>query len=234
MNLEIQWNSFDDYLFSLRHHYRRKILSALKKIGQSRPNIMKECEYNHKAESPALVLSEPDEYGADEFFKNYLAVMKRTPTKLETLNAAFFEKLFLQKADYKLLNLVVKGKIISSAVLIFENDALIFMLVGRENEKDEYDSYFNLVYGIIALAIQSGSRKLKMGQTAYWVKQCAGALPETERIYFASRRPFVHGILKLLRHVIFPELKLKPVDVFRKPGNLTEPTYTDEQYHFNI
>ena len=73
-------------------------------------------------------------------------------------------------------------KIISSALLVPHGDTLTFMLAGRENEKDEYDSYFNLVYGIIALAIQSGCKKLKLGQTAYWVKQCVGALPEPELI----------------------------------------------------
>ena len=113
------------------------------------------------------------------------------------------------------MNLVVAEKIVSSAVVVFHGDTLTFMLVGKDEEKDEYDSYFNLVYAIISVGIQHGCKKIKMGQTAYWVKQCVGATPEDEFIYLASRKPFVHWILRSLRHVIFPQTKLKAANVFK-------------------
>ena len=204
MHLNVQWSCFDEYLSSLRHHYRRRILLSLKKINHSEPDVISSLVYDKGREDPALVLTEPDQQFSAEFYKMYLGVMERTATKLETLSSDFFTNLFLQKEGYKLLNLVVKGKIISSAVLILSDDTITFMLAGRKNARDEYDSYFNLVYGIIALAIQSGCKKIKLGQTAYWVKQCVGAIPEQELIYFASRRPVMHWILKSLRNVIFP------------------------------
>jgi len=89
------------------------------------------------------------------------------------------------------------------------------MLAGRIEGKDKYDSYYNLVYGIIGLAIERGCEKIQMGQTSYWVKQCVGALPEPEYIFFAWRRPIVHSILISLRNAIFPETKFKPIHVFR-------------------
>jgi predicted N-acyltransferase len=233
MHLDVQWSGFNEYLFSLRHHYRRRILLSLKKINYAEPVIVSSSEYDNESETPAWVLAEPDEKFSDEFYKMYLGVMERTATRLETLNRDFFKNLFLQQEAYKLLNLVVKGRIISSAVLIFKDDTITFMLAGRENDRDEYDSYFNLVYGIIALAIQSGCKKIKLGQTAYWVKQCVGALPKQELFYFASRRPVMHWILKSLRNVIFPVLKLKPVNIFRKPGKVNESPVKYEQCHLS-
>ena len=38
----------------------------------------------------------------------------------------------------KLLSLIAAEKIVSSAVLIFHGDMLTFMLVGKDEEKDEY------------------------------------------------------------------------------------------------
>nr|WP_294903130.1 GNAT family N-acetyltransferase [uncultured Lacibacter sp.] len=232
MNLEIKWKSFAEYLSALRHPYRRKIILSLKKIQQSYPVITREAEYRKNNTMPALVLSEPDEDFARLFYKLYLAVMDRTATKLEVLNYAFFRNIFQQQNEYKILSLVVKGEVISAAVLIFTEDTLIFMLAGREHEKDKYDSYFNLIYGIIALAIERGCREIKMGQTSYWVKQCVGAMAEPELIYFASRRPVIHWVLKHMRHIIFPATKLKEIDIFRKAAHLSkhmEPPVHEKQ-----
>ena len=216
MNMDLPWNNFNEYLSSIRHHYRRKIRLSLRKVGHSKPVIISQDDYNADSDKPAFVLTHPDEKFADEFYRMYLKVMERTPTKLETLNKAFFEILFHQKENCKLLNLLVKGKVISSGVLIFYKDTLTFMLVARENEKDKYDSYFNLIYGIIALAIETGCKKIKLGQTAYWVKQCVGGEPEKEYIWFASTSKFWHWMLRKANKLVFPETKLKHVQVFKE------------------
>lgn len=234
MNMDVKWKSFDEYLFSLRHPYRRKIILSLKKIWQLRPEIISAEDYDYRHTGPALILADAREDFAEEFYRKYLAVMSRTTTKLETLNLSFFKNLFRQKCNCKLLHLIADGKIISTAVLVFTSDALTFMLLARENETDEYDSYFNLVYAIIALAIQRGCKKIKMGQTAYHVKQCVGAMPEEEFIYFAGRRPLLHRLLKSLRHVIFPQTKLKPMNVFRTMEPVIKSETKHEQYHYSL
>lgn len=216
MTMNIIWKNFDEYISALRHHYRRRILLSLKKIKVTKPVILSSSFYDSSIEKPVLVLSNPEEHLAEDFYRMYAKVMERTATKLETLNLKFFNIIFKQKDHYHLLNLVTKGKIISSAILLFKDDILFFMLVGREHEKDEYDSYFNLVYGIISLAIERNCKKIQFGQTAYWVKQCVGATPKAEYIYFASRNKVVHRILKSLKNIIFPKLKLAELNVFRE------------------
>jgi predicted N-acyltransferase len=215
MSLDIRRSDFESYLNSLRHPYRRKILRSLKKTGQSRPVIIRGCLHDNLPDSPTLIFSKPDETFAADFYGMYLSVMERSTTKLEVLNLDFFANLFSDTDKYQLLSMVAEKKIISSAILVFNNDTLTFMLVGREYAKDKYDSYFNLIYGIIQLAIEDGCKRVKMGQTAYWVKQCIGSEPESRTIYFASTRPMVHRILKALRNVIFPEMKLNLIHVFK-------------------
>lgn len=229
MSMNISWNNFNEYLSSLRHHYRRKILLSLKKLNVKKPFIISSSIYDSRTENPGWILSKPEEKFSEDFYNMYMKVMERTPTKLETLNHEFFKNLFHQKDTYELLNLIIKGKIISSAILIQKEEVLSFMLVGREFAKDEYDSYFNLVYGIIALAIERNCKKIKLGQTAYWVKQCVGATPKQEYIYFASRNKLMHQVLKSLRKVIFPEMKMQALNVFRERHieNIVEPVFNE-------
>lgn len=215
MNLDIHWPTFGDYLDTLRHPYRRKIIKSLKKIMAVRPVIVRGSLEGPLPQKATYILSDPEESFAPDFCSMYLSVMDRAATKLEILNLDFFQQLFHEQREYKILSLVADGKVISSAILTSKKDVLIFMLVGRKFNKDEYDSYFNLVYGIIQVAIEQGYKKIKMGQTAYWVKHCVGCKPETRTIYFASRRPFVHWVLKTLKNVVFPEVKLDSGPVFK-------------------
>jgi predicted N-acyltransferase len=219
MNLPIRWKTFNDYLSSLRHPYRRRIMLSLKKSGAPIPRIIPREAYNENSKNAALVLGEPEMGYSEKFYKMYLGVMSRTPTKLETLNKAFFENLFGETTGIKILSLVVAGKEISSGILVLQGETITFMLAGRENEKDDYDSYFNLVYGIIAYAIESGCKYLKLGQTAYWVKQSIGALPENEYLYFASTSKFWQAIIRKFRNVFFPPTVLKNIHAFKTNNN---------------
>jgi predicted N-acyltransferase len=215
MNLAIRWKNFDEYFLSLRHPYRRRIQLSLKKMECSVPVIKSMNEIDPASKKACLVLSEAQTTNAEEFYKMYLGVMGRTPTKLETLNQAFFENLLKENHDLKVLSIIAGGKTISSGILVKQGDSLTFMLAGRENEKDAYDSYFNLVYGIIAYAIGSGCSNLKLGQTAYWVKQSIGAVPENEYLYFASTNKFWHALISKFRNVFFPPTVLKEIHVFK-------------------
>lgn len=232
MTLPVRWRSFSNYLDSMRHHYRRKVLMSLKKIKCKWPAILSLDEYKVQNPSHALVLSDTDPEFADQFYRMYLKVMDRTTAKLETLNPAFFEHLFSVPGRYKLLSLMINGKMISSAVLIFSGDVLFFMLVARDNEKDEYDSYFNIVYGIIALAIREGFKKIKLGQTCYWLKQCVGGMPENEFFYFASTGKISHFILKRARHLLFPLTRLENIRVFKTGSEQTKELLIPVETYF--
>jgi predicted N-acyltransferase len=216
MSMEVLWENFEAYLASMRHHYRRKILLSLKKMNVKKPVLIPLPAYDRNSEQAAWVLSKPDVACAEDFHAKYLNVMERTPTKLETLNQEFFKRLFQQEETYEVLSLMAKGQTIGSALLVHQGDVLNFMLVGRECAQDDYDSYFNMVYGIVELAIERRCKTIKLGQTAYWVKQCVGGTPKPEYIYFASRVKVLHILLKALRKVIFPELKLQSLQVFHE------------------
>jgi predicted N-acyltransferase len=221
MVLDIDWKTFHEYLYSLRHPYRRAVKRSLKKFGAEEPVILISPDAP-KGSLPGLVLGDSTICPPARMHALYIAVMGRTPTKLETLNLAFFENLYACFSDeLEILTVQQNERIIGAALLVSKEDEMTFMLIGREDAKDDIDSYFNLVYGIIQLAIERGIKKVNMGQTAYWVKQRVGARPEPVYIYFKSRKPIINFLLTRMNRLLFPELKFAAIKVFNQSLSLT-------------
>jgi predicted N-acyltransferase len=217
MTLAIRWQTFSDFVNQMRHPYRRSVVRSLRKMNSVEPIILKSNIADPLHQWPVLVLGDKTLCPPRQMHMLYLSVMARTPTKLETLNLAFFENFYEQFGGIlQVLTVQYRGKILSAALLLNVQDELTFILLGRENDKDPYDSYFNLVYGIVQLGIQQKVSTIKMGQTAYWVKQRVGALPEPVYIYFKSRRSLINLLLKKFNRLIFPELNLAPIRIFNE------------------
>jgi predicted N-acyltransferase len=214
--MKMSWPNFESYLATLRHGYRRPIKLALKKLGQTRPEIVSLDRTSREPNHPKLVLG-ADVCSPEKFYELYLQVMDRAEVKLETLNQAFFDNLYTNmKEDWDLLALVKGEEVLGAALLSTSNKIMTFVLVGLDYAKrDEYDVYFNLVYGIIDLAIQRGCRELNLGQTSYWLKQRIGGICIPEYLYFKARSRPVHFCISSLRMVLFPAVKLPRPRVFR-------------------
>ncbi len=215
MQMDVRWTAFADYLAELRYPYRRSIKNSLKKIGVAEPLIYQKKEINGSETYPVLLLDDISGCTAHELYNLYLSVMERTPTKLEILNLGFFEALFRHMGnDIFLLKLQQGPRIFAVALLLRDQNQLTFMLLGRGEEKDPYDSYFNLIYGILSLAMQWGVQTINLGQTAYWVKQRVGALPKEQFLFLRVRNRLLHFLLKKLNPHLFPQTNLPEVKVF--------------------
>lgn len=224
VSMKICWDSFEDYLARLRHGYRRPIKLALKKLGQTRPVISRSGSASENSDQPRLVLGGSEVCPAEGFFKLYMQVMERAAVKLETLNLSFFRNLYANmRGDWDVLALCKGNEILGAALLTTADRAMTFALVGLDyGKRDQYDSYFNLVYGIIQLAIQRQCRELNLGQTSYWLKQRIGGLCEPEFFYLKANNRLTHFCLRNMRALLFPKTKLQKLHVFREesvPGN---------------
>lgn len=217
MILDITWKSFEEYVTAMRYPFRRQVKSSLKKLNRTVPSVKTGFEKIPEGEAE-LFLAERETCPPDVFFAHYIKVMERASTKLEILNPDFFKE-FYRRMDncMKLLVLKTSREILGAAILVSHGKELTFTLIGKMKEKDlKYDTYFNILNGIIEIAIEGGYSRLNLGQTSYWVKQRVGGIPENVFIYFKSKKKFTHGILELLNKQVFPALKLKSVNVFKK------------------
>lgn len=210
MKLEIRWQSFDEYLASLRHSYRRHIRRSLAKMGMTRPEF-------HDSRDLRFVLGGPEVVSPHRFYELYCNVMARAETRLETLNEPFFERLWVELGpDLRILAVVGRDDVLGAALLLKSGATLNFMLVGLPaTPQTPYDVYFNLLYAILDQAIRQDCRRLNLGQTALWGKQQIGGEAEEEFLFFRAANPYLHALLRGVRRILFPRIRLKSPRIFK-------------------
>lgn len=217
MAMDVRWTSFDAYLASLRHPYRRHIRRSLAKMGMERPEVQPFSPERCADPRPRLVLGDSRALSPARFFALYRNVMARAETRLEMLNEEFFERLWVELApDLQILTAVVGGEVQGAALLLKAGATLNFMLVGLPaTPETPHDVYFNLLYAILDQAIRQGCQRLNLGQTAYWGKQRIGGKPEEEFLFFQAVNPRLQAVLRALRGLLFPRIRLKSPRVFK-------------------
>jgi hypothetical protein len=172
------------------------------------------------SDKPALVLANHSVCPHQQFYRLYLEVMDHAEIKLETLNEAFFENFYKNmNQDMEVLAVARGEKILAAAIVTVYQSIMTFLLAGLDySNLNENDIYFNLLYGIVSRAIQRGCTRLDLGQTPYWLKQCIGGQETPVSFYIRGERWYLHRLLKTFQFVLFPELKLQPIHVFREEG----------------
>jgi hypothetical protein len=124
------------------------------------------------------------------------------------------------------LALYRQNEVPGAALLLPAGNTLIFLLVGMEMPRQlQTDTYFNLVHGIQEYAFRFGFAEIKTGQTAYPFKLRLGARPEELFLFFKARNPVKHFILKQLRQLVFPGIRLPALHVFKTKTQKTSSSF---------
>jgi predicted N-acyltransferase len=201
--LPLRWGSFDSYLGGMRHGYRRVVLKSLRKLRNAR-----------------VVVGGEEVCSSDRFFALYANVMERATTKLEILTQEFFRSLYNRCGkDLRVIAVLDGNEVLGAALCTVDGRRMTFMLVGLDYAvRDAHDVYFNLIYGIVRNAVETGCLVLDLGQTSNWLKSRIGAGFASESFYLRAENGAIHRVLALLRPVFFPEIRPPAIRVFRDAG----------------
>ncbi len=146
--------SFDDYMESLRSHYRRRYRQALKKSSELEISFL-----------------EKNSDFSEEMYNCYLQVYNKSRLKIEKLPISFFRGDF-----FKIFTLSKSGKIMGFCQLLENGSELIFEFVGVDYDYNaEYDTYHRILLEIIRYGIEHRFRTIDFGQTADESKLKLGA-----------------------------------------------------------
>lgn len=216
--MELPFANYAEYLASLRAKYRRQILAAQRKIGQTQPVFVSNYFEGPQTESqPVLTVLKPSQYDPKVFYELYCQVMERATVKLEVLNEAFFEHFFAaMEQEIFLLTMVFQGKVLGVFVVAWVGETVTFIWTGKTDFRDEYDTYFNLMSGMVAFALEKGCTNLVLGQTSFYAKQRIGGLVEDLFLYFKCHKGGKHWVLEKLNAQLFPRLEVPELRVFKK------------------
>ncbi len=220
--LTITWPDFGTYLSCMRAGYRRQITASLRKAGwkQLRPEFEDGSRANPAA--TLLHLEHPSPQVAPTFAALYAQTMSQAKTKLEILNERFFSLLFEKcSEDLELLTLRCKDEIIGAALLTTHGQTLHFLLAGIDYpSRDRFDTYFNLLNGIVALAFSRNCAIVDLGQTSYHAKLRLGGNLEEMFFFLKARGRIAHALLRASRRLLFPGVAVRPRHVFHDLASL--------------
>lgn len=157
--LEVRWRTFDAYLADMRSSYRRKVKLNLSRIADRgiRSELLKDFRDL-----------------ADVFVAQWQYIYDRaTEYKREILTPAFYRNINNLPGSRALV-FYQQGRMIGHCLLLFEDDVLRWMYVGKDGEESE-DLYPFMLYEIVRHAIEAGMRWIKLGITTYVAKTDLGA-----------------------------------------------------------
>jgi len=190
-SMPLRWPSFDAYVGSLRSGYRRQLLATLRAREKAQLRVVRLDRISAQI---------------DTIFPLYLQTVRRAPHRLETLNADFFRQLDLQLADRtRAIVIEAQARPVGAAVMLLADSAAIFLFVGMDDSRNpQWQVYQNLVAEVVAIAIESGARRLEMGQTSYEMKTRMGAEEDPRSIYLRYRGAMAHAALRSVSPALFP------------------------------
>jgi hypothetical protein len=149
----LKWDTFDEYMGSLRSSYRYRYKKALKRGSKIKYEIL--------ADNNCFTR---------EMYGLYEQVFDHAEYSLEKLPLEFF------KNDLsKIICMEIDGKIEAIIQIIENNDTLIFEFGGYNYAiARQYDLYHNMLLYMMKYAIDNGFKKIHYGQTAYDAKMKLG------------------------------------------------------------
>lgn len=175
--LENKWNTFDEYLNSMRASYRRRINQALKKG--------KAITYELLPDNKDFTL---------EMYNLYEQVFNHSEYSLEKLTVDFF-----RNDIAKTILLKINNKIEAFIQLIEDrnNDMLIFEFCGYNYEiAHDYDIYYNMLSEITKYAIDNKFKYVQFGQTAYDAKLKFGAKMYYNYYLLSHSNKFINALIR--------------------------------------
>lgn len=196
VSMQLHFDSWEDYLSSLRSHYRRRanrITKAFSAVTKKKT-------------------------GCNEFtplhYNLYLQIMKRTKNKLETLSYEFFKQL---PADFYLTSYYANEQLLCWHINCIDQHDLIFFFGGHDYKLlNQHHSYFNNLFGIISEAIDNKFTHIDLGQTAEIAKMKAGGTMDKKMMFLYHKNKFTRKLLQLF----------KPMITYHPPEQMVHPMKT--------
>ncbi len=194
--LSVKWDTFEEYMLSLRAGYRRRYNIALDKSKNLNFYMLK----NNQVEF------------SEKMYNLYLDVYNNALYKLGKVPIDFF-----RQDGLVILALEDEEEIQGFAQLRRNNEELLFEFVGLNKRNIlKYDIYVRLLLEIIRYGIVNGFKTIDFGQTTDDMKLKLGCEYEMLYVLINHSNPVINFLLKkLMPHIQYKPLEKNKFHVFK-------------------
>lgn len=183
MVVDIQWNTFEEYLNAMSKKYRNRAKSIIKKGAELERVSFSEKEI---MENEARIL---------ELYNN---VHLKAKFRMASLSVPYFAELKRTLADtFSFVGYYHKGELVGFRTSFFLKKAVEAHFIGLDYEVNkELELYQNILYDYLKEAFRAGSSKLYLGRTASEIKSTVGAEAHELICYVRHRNPLSNRIIR--------------------------------------
>lgn len=192
--MKLSWLCFDEYLTSLRSHYRYRIRKALQKGENLKINTL----VGNRLFDESL-------------YALYLEVYNRSEFKLEKLPITYFKEF---PANITVFS--AKGQKIAFIQYMENKDELLFLFGGMDYATNgQYDTYMNMLLEIIRIGIKRRVKGIDLGQTAGKTKMRLGATASFRGMAARHANPMINFIVGKLMPTLSLRLEETSYNVYK-------------------
>lgn len=186
LEIQPQWQGFDDYLDTLNRKYRKPIKNVFKELEAAGCAVEREDNVaEHDARLHAL----------------YLAVNQRAKVRLVTIPEGYFGALADALGPDRFRCTVIRrdGDILGFVTTIRDGDTAIGYYLGMDYAANtDLPLYFRLLYAVIEAGIELGCKRISFGRTALEPKARLGCQPIPMHVWIRHRVPLVNYVAQQL------------------------------------
>jgi predicted N-acyltransferase len=206
--LEVRWRSFDAYVADMRSSYRRKVRLNLARIADRHIHSELLSNFRHLT---------------DDFVAQWQYIYDNaTEYKREILTPAFYRNINTHLPNARALVFYRQDRMIAHCLLLYEDDVLRWMYVGKDGEESE-DLYPFMLYEIVRHAIEANMRWIKLGITTYVAKTDLGAEMVPLYMYMKHRTRLFPGLSPWIFRKMTPLPAQIEKSVFKRDITATPP-----------
>jgi len=191
--MELRWNTFEDYLTSLKQRTRRNIRKRMLKLNS--PEIAVELIQDFGKYSDCL-----------EYLWNQVSQRAAAEYEHEKLTASYFQEINQCLPDKShIIAIRRKGEIIAFVLCLVGGQEYFVPCIGVDYQyNNQYGLYFNLHFLAIQEAIKRGKKIINFGVTTYYFKLFIGSelQPSTYFVKHIAQPRFTPALADLLRKSI--------------------------------
>lgn len=200
LSLDPAWNSFDDYLASLRRDYRKAIRHTQKQIEEAGLSVQRLSAADVQAEGAAL----------HHLYRN---VQEKQRFRLITISPSYLPAMATAFADDFVTTGVrtADGRLAGFVTTLHDGDGAVGYYIGfdRELAATGVPVYLRLLQAVVEDAITLRARCISLGRTALEPKARLGAEPHRIRCFVKHRIDPLNVVVRALLDVM-PEPDLPP------------------------
>lgn len=192
LKLNPDWNSYEDYLSSVKSKYRVKFKKVVKKglgLHFKKLSIAEARHYN------------------DQMYNLYKATADRATFSLFTLDENYFSKLKETLGEKLQLTAVLENdKLLGFFTFVNDGKHGDAHFLGYDvSQNSKYQLYFNMLLKLIDESIVQKSEYLNLSRTALEIKSSVGAEPHDMYVYLKHQNKLINKILPSILNRVVPK-----------------------------